>query len=242
MCRRIAVVSGKGGVGKSTVSAGIAYSLSKSGKRVLVVDCDVGADSQKIFFNISEETVFNLGDLMADRCSLRSVIVTPKNCELDIITPPTDFKDTDFLIFFKNIMAELSNLYDYIIIDAPSGMDSGYSLALSGADAALIVTSTDLPSLSFAEKVSADLQERGMPACLVVNKIASRKKRSGTVDLDAIVDNISVRLIGALPNYDPNELKDVNAISDCRAASDAFMRIASRLMGKYVKIGLSADY
>lgn len=242
MYRRIAIVSGKGGVGKSTIAAGIAYSLSKMGRKVLVVDCDVCADSQKIFFKIESETVFNLGDLMADRCSLRSVIATPKNIAIDIITPPTNFKDVGFNSFFKNLMVELETLYDNIIIDAPAGMDSGYSLATDGADCALIVTATDKPAIAFAEKVADDLRNREIPACLIVNKIASKKERVEDTDLDLISDQISSRLIGALPNFPLNGIKNAEAITQNKNVSDYFFRISSRLLGKYMKIRLPADY
>lgn len=242
MCRRIAVVSGKGGVGKSTVAAGIAYSLSKMGRRVLLVDCDVCADSQKIFFKIETETVFNLGDLMADRCSLRSVITTPKDVAVDIITPPANFKDVNFNTFFKNLMVELETVYDNIIIDAPAGMDSGYSLATDGADSALVVTVANEPAIAFAEKVADDLRNKGIPACLVVNKIKRRKERTEDTDLDAISDRISLRLIGALPMFAPNTLKNTDAIAQNKMVLGYFSRISSRLLGKYVKIGLPADY
>ncbi len=242
MCRRIAIVSGKGGVGKSTVAAGIAYLLSRMGKRVLLVDCDVCADSQKIFFKIENETVFNLGDLMADRCSLRSVITTPENIAVDIITPPANFKDVNFNTFFKNLMVELETVYDNIIIDAPAGMDTGYSLATDGADSALVVTVAEQPSIAFAEKVADDLRGKGIPACLVVNKIKHRKARTEDIDLDVISDQISLRLIGALPEFAYDGIKNVDVLSQNKTALKYFSGISLRLLGKYVKIELPADY
>lgn len=242
MNRRIAFVSGKGGVGKSTVVAGIAVALSAMKKRVLIVDCDAGADAQKIFFECDRDNLFNLGDLMTERCDLRSAVTKVDNTGISIITPPQNYKDTGFTLFYEKLMEKLEEVYDYILFDVSSGMDNSYELALKGCTATVIVTTDEPYSLAFAKTVSLDLQKKGIPKRFVMNKLKPKGKRRKGIDLDSIADDLSTGIIGAVTKADDYALSNVHSMLNEEVAFRCMIRIARRLSGEYVRFGFDKKY
>ncbi len=239
---RIAFVSGKGGVGKSTIVSGIALALSAMKKRVLIVDCDACADAQKIFFNCREESLFNLGDLMSERCDLCSAVTKVRNTGISIITPPENYKDTEFTIFYEEVMNKLSDVYDYILFDASSGMDNSYNLAIKACEVAVIITTDEPFSLAFAEKIAYDLEKRKIPKRFVINKLEPKNKRRKGLDLDELSDRFSTGIIGAVVMAENHSLDKIDSMLKEERAFRCIIRIAKRLNGEYIKFGIDKRY
>lgn len=220
----IAVVSGKGGTGKSTFSCGLARALAARGKRVLLIDADAGLRCLDIMLGVSERLLFDLGDVLCDRCEAGDAIIEVSGGLQLLAAPLEGGIDRDALC---GLVCDCRDQYDFIIIDSTAGVDSGFEAAAAAADRAIIVTSPDPVSVRDAGRVSG-LLDGATPHRLVVNRYLG-----GTVDeLDGIIDDACSQLIGIVP-FDVGLQRGKRG---CRRTRRAFTRIADRLCDRAVRL------
>ncbi len=229
----ITVASAKGGVGKSTFCQGVGKMLSLGGERVLLVDMDIGVRSLDILLGVAEKTVYNWGDVIKGNCEYRkAVIEAAKN--LFLIPAPIDFSDAYTAEAFKDMIDLLKKDFDYILLDAPAGLEIGFKLASVAADCCVIVTTPDNVSIRAATYAAQNMRESGVKNIrLVVNKF--NKKFHKNIDVDSFVDTVGARFLGVIPDStDVYVSSNGGDIPYNSKGNQAFLRISKRLSGENV--------
>ena len=211
----ITVVSGKGGTGKTSFTANVGMALAQMGRRVLCLDCDVGLRNLDIAMVMTDRAVMDFTDVLAGRCTLEEAAAAhPKQKNLFLLTAPNRETWVDESLF-QGLFEEINRKFDYCLVDAPAGLGIGFRLAISGADRAVVVTTTEASSLRDAQKTVL-------------------KSLHQTID-DAI-DTAGLPLLGVVPEDETMPLyagRDIPLLlsgNDC--AAQAYRNIARRLDGQ----------
>ena len=241
MAEVIAVLSGKGGTGKTTLCAGIATALALEGKQVLCIDCDVGLRNLDIALGLTELGAISFLEVCRGDYSLDYAAVHPVYPNLRFLTAPVNCQASSIDRFQFARMLDLARTrFQYIFLDAPAGIEAGFQLAAGAADRVVLVSNADPASIRDAGRSAEELERMGKPARLIVNRL--RKKIFKTVGLtvDDIMDGAGLPLLGIVPE-DENVVfaaafgQPLLGYTDKGAAS-ACRRIAKRLQGKRVKV------
>lgn len=229
----ITVASAKGGVGKSTFCYGVGKMLADNGKRVLLVDMDIGVRSLDILLGVSEKIVYNWGDVINDNCDYRTVAIEAyKN--LFVLPAPIDFNEAYTEDAFKKILALFDKDFDFIFLDSPAGIESGFKLASGACDSCIIMSTPDAISLRAASYAAERVRKTGASDVrLVINKFDKHYHKK--IDVDEVIDTVGARLLGIIP--DSEEIyASVNGgkIPYRSKGNQAFLRISERICGKNV--------
>lgn len=197
------VASGKGGVGKTTVTANIAACLAKSGNRVLCFDGDLYLKNLDILMNKQDESVFDIQDMYLSRCDFDKAVLEHEEIKGLFFVPAPSLVEEDageIYSYMMKLAVEISENYDFIFIDCPAGLSAVKTLMTP--DAVLLVVATpDLPSVRGAEKIAEIAYAKGARARLIVNKVRPDMiKKKLAPNIDEIIDDTTVRLIGLIPD------------------------------------------
>lgn len=236
------ITSGKGGTGKSTVTAGLGAALVRRGGRVLLVDCDAGMRGIDLMLGVSGELVFDIADIINGNCSPVSAIYPCKTLpELYILPAPQNVRDELSPSVMKQLTEVLKSYYDHILIDCPAGIGSGFETAVAPADRAVLVANAEPLSVRSSNKVRRKLEYCDISdISLIINRFNERKFRKLDVyaDLDAVIDEAGARLLGIVPedNAASSASQKGLPIEGKIKAAFAFDRIAARLDGKEVPL------
>lgn len=199
----IVVASGKGGTGKSTVSVSLAVAFVKQKKRVLLIDCDCGMRGLDMMLAVEEEILFDCSDAVCGNCKPKEAVYRSKNLsELYLMAAPFDTDNEISPSVFRQLVDELKGDYDYVIIDSPAGIGSGFSTAAAPADRALIVTNAEPTSVRGAVKIRRKLLELEIEDIrLVINRFDKKhfEQLDCYEDLDEVIDRAGTRLIALVP-------------------------------------------
>ena len=240
MATVIAVTSGKGGTGKTSITGGVAASLSLMGRHVLCIDMDIGLRNLDISLGLNDRALMDFSDVALGRCPLaRAAVTHPTLKNLSLLTSPMSLPagltSDRILSLLNTARAE----YDYIFIDSPAGLGPGFQLAVCGADRALVVATNDASSLRDAQRTVAEL-ERVRQVHLVMNRIQPKLLRKLRTTIDDAMNTAGLPLIGVVPE-DPQVILCANqgiplTSRGHRGAALACWNIAQRLEGRQVPI------
>lgn len=241
LARKILVTSGKGGAGKSTVTASLGKVFASEGIKTLLVDCDAGLSSLDIMFDCRESSTFSWQDAYLGRCTPEDAVISLSDSLSLLCAPQKKLEDasTDSV---RDIIDKIEDKYDIIIIDSPAGLGRGAVRAAKAADMALIVATGDEISVSAAEKIDRVIRDCGIRQTrLLINRYNVRDaKRGKLLTVDEIIDKTFVQLIGIIPESKEIMYSTVTRkISKRNKAIKAFRRIADRITGKNVELILS---
>ena len=238
----IAVLSGKGGTGKTSVCAGVATALAQLGERVLCIDCDVGLRNLDIALGISEMGALSFldicrGDYDLDMVARHPVYPTlhfltaPMNCTADSVDPAD----------FASMLEKARFRYNYVFLDAPTGIEAGFALAAKFADRVMLVTGADPAAIRDAGRAGEVLELMGKTNVrLVVNRIQKKMVAAMDITVDDVMDRAGLPLLGIVP-------EDANVVLAAafrqpllgytsKGAAAACRRIAKRIQGRTVPI------
>ena len=178
--RVVGVTSGKGGVGKTTISCSMASVLALHGKKTLVIDLDTGLRNMDILMNLSDRVTYNLYDVLEKKIPWqRAVIKVDKLDNLYIlVSDHTREKEAIRKDAFEQLLFELVRYFDFIIIDCPAGIEYGFRLAVSCADEEIVVAGPDMPSLRGASQVIRLLYEK-KPCVGIINRVIPKLREQG---------------------------------------------------------------
>ena len=200
------ITSGKGGVGKSTISAGLGCALACRGKRVLLIDGDAGLRSLDSMLNIDQQVVFDISDIVNGNCEPIRAIYSCENSvglpNLFVLPAPARERDVLHPKVMKRLVEILAPYYDHVLIDCPAGVGRGFASAVAAAQRALVVTTPNPVCIRDSDKVRQLLNQMGMPIQrLVINRFHKDTfyKLDQYEDLDTIIDATGIRLIAVVP-------------------------------------------
>ena len=236
------ITSGKGGVGKSTTSVGLACALSRRGRRVLLVDGDAGLRSLDRMLGVEASLVYDISDVAAGRCEpIRAIYPCPGSQDLFLLPAPAREQDTIAPDVMKKLIPMLAAYYDHVLIDSPAGVGTGLLSAAAAAQRALVVSNPDPVCLRDNAITRRVLEELGIrEQRLVINRFQySRFKKLGCFqDLDDIIDESGIQLIAVIPEDVQLAAASAKAqpASHRSAGSMAYSRLAARLEGERVPL------
>lgn len=235
----VVVTSGKGGVGKSTVSVGLACQLAQMGQRVLVIDTDAGLRSLDLMLGI-DQTVYDLSDIFARRCETSAAIYESPVCENVFMIPaPTSLEELCSPKEMQYLCEGLAEVYDTVIIDCPAGIGRGFQTAIAAADRAIIVATPDAVCARDAFITASLLDRLDISYKMVINRLRPRAvMKSKMLDLDEVIDMAGVPLLGVIPEDEAVTLATANALPLPKKshAATCFRNIAERFCGKAVPL------
>jgi len=204
MGRIIAVMSGKGGVGKSTLSAALAVYLAERKQRVTLLDGDIGLRCADLMLNMQDQVVYDLGDLAENTCTLdQALLPHPKHASLFLLAAPQLLKPSDVKAKkMAQIIEGLGERMDFVILDAPAGIGRGVKNLLGAQAEIIIVATPDDVSIRDAERLGGLLFQRGESSPgLVINRINRKLIRKGEMLApDRIAQLLDMGLLGAIPD------------------------------------------
>ena len=241
----IAVASGKGGTGKTSVTAGVASALALMGKRVLCIDCDIGLRNLDISLGLAESCPLSFLDVCEGGYPLSQAAVHPLLPTLHFLTAPMNRPperiDTEA---FGTLLTGARHVYDYVFLDAPAGVDAGFRLASLFADRCILVTGPGPAAVRDAARTAQVLELMGKENIrLVVNRVEPALVRAMATTIDDVMDTAGLPLLGIVP-----EDKNVTLAATFNhpllkykphsAAAKACARIARRITGQPVPISI----
>ncbi|RSK28011.1 septum site-determining protein MinD [Bacillus sp. HMF5848] len=250
MGEAIVITSGKGGVGKTTTSANVGTALAILGKRVCLVDTDIGLRNLDVVMGLENRIIFDLVDVVESRCKLHQALVKDKRFEDHLYLLPaaqTSDKTAVKPEQMKVLVEQLKQEFDYIVIDCPAGIEQGYKNAVAGADRAIVVTTPEKSAVRDADRIIGLLEQEDIePPKLVINRIKNHMMESGDMlDIDDIVYHLSIDLIGIVVD-DENVIKASNngepiVLNPNYKASIAYRNIARRILGESIPLQVITD-
>ncbi len=242
MSQVIVVTSGKGGVGKTTTSANIGTALNLLGKKVVLLDADIGLRNLDVVMGLENRIVYDLVDVVEGRCRIKQALIKDKRYEGLYLLPAAQTRDKDAVSpeQMKKLCDTLKEDFDYIIVDCPAGIEQGFKNAVAGADRALVVTTPEVSAVRDADRIIGLLEANGISNIqLIINRVRMNMvKRGDMMAMDDVVEILAINLLGVVPD-DENIVITTNkgepAVSDKNAlAGKAFRNIADRIEGNEV--------
>ncbi len=244
MGEAIVITSGKGGVGKTTLSANLGAALALMQKKVLLVDTDIGLRNLDVVLGLENRIVYDIVDVCEGVCDFKKATIRDKRFEGLFVIPAAQAKDKSAItpLQMKNLLRKLKEEYDYILIDCPAGIEQGFENAVAGADRAIVVAVPEVASIRDADRIIGLLEKHGIENInLVVNRIRQRMiERGDMLSLEDMLDILAVDLIGAVPD-DESIIVAANTGTPCvtdpkSVAGKAYRNIAKRVTGEEVPL------
>ena len=232
--KKIVIASGKGGVGKTTITANLGRALAEFGKRVALVDVDFGLNNLDVVLGVENQILYDLQDVLDGKCRVKQALVQDKY-KKNLFILPSGRVDSITKINGQNlklIIDSFINVFDYVLIDAPAGIELGFHRAISCADEGLVVATPTITSLRDADKVLSILRSYKMnKVSLIINRARG----------DLILDNkmmlpsdikllLKTDLIGVLPDEDDVFLSAGNKLSKKTDSYKAYKIIAENIL------------
>lgn len=244
--RVIVITSGKGGVGKTTASANIGVALANTGASVALIDMDIGLRNLDILMGLENRVVYNLVDVVEERCKLRQALVRDKRLPNLSLLPAAQTRDKTAVNAdqMKKLCAELRSTFEFVIVDSPAGIETGFQNAVAGAQEAVIITTPEMSAVRDADRIIGLLEARKDEIeeyRLVINRIRPEMVRaSDMMSVDDVLEILSVKLLGVVPEDEEiiistNKGEPVAGTDNTRSGM-AFRNIARRLRGEDVPL------
>ncbi len=236
------VTSGKGGVGKTTAVANIGCGLAARGRKVALVDADIGLRNLDIVLGLENRIVYDIVHVVEGKCRVQKALIRDKRVQTLYLLPAAQSRDKEAVRpdQMKELSANLARDFDYVIIDCPAGIEHGFRNAVAGAEAAIIVTTPEVSAVRDADRIIGLLEAEGLrEPKLVVNRVRPEMvKRGDMLSISDVMDILAIGLIGVVPD-DETVITSTNrgepvVLDGVSRAGEAFRRIAARIEGEEV--------
>lgn len=201
----IAVLSGKGGTGKTSIAAGVSTALARQDQRVLAIDCDMGLQNLDISLGMSDCGALSFLDVCEGGYTLEQAANHPRFKKLWFLTAPVNRNASDVdQDSFGRMLRRAREQFDYVFLDAPAGIDAGFELAARFADRVILVTGADPAAVRDAARAADVLERMGKTQVkLVVNRVNPKLFSTMSITIDDVMDSAGLPLLGVVPE-DPN--------------------------------------
>jgi septum site-determining protein MinD len=248
MAKVLVVTSGKGGVGKTTSTAAIGAALAQNGKKVAVVDFDVGLRNLDLVMGVERRVVYDLINVVQGVAKLPQALIRDKRLETLWLLPASQTRDKDALTEegVGRVIAEMRNNFDYILCDSPAGIERGAMLAMRYADEAIIVTNPEVSSVRDSDRIIGMLDSRTVKAekgeqvekhILITRYDPGRAARGEMIGIEDILEILATPLLGIIPESQDvlrasNVGSPVTLNSPASAPARAYSDATKRLLGE----------
>lgn len=238
----LVVTSGKGGVGKTTTTANLGTGLAMEGKKVVLIDADIGLRNLDVVMGLENRIVFDLVDVVENRCRLKQALIRDKRYDGLFLLPASQAKDKTAVKpeQMKELCDTLRSDNDYVIVDCPAGIEQGFKNAIAGADTAIIVTTPEVSAVRDADRIIGLLEAAEIAnQKLIVNRIRPEMVRRGDMmDIGDIQEILAIDLLGVVPD-DERIIISTNkgepiVTQSSSLSGQAFLNISRRIMGDQV--------
>ena len=246
MAEVIVVTSGKGGVGKTTTTANVGAALALMNKRVALLDTDIGLRNLDLVLGLENRIVYDIVNVAEGVCRARQALIKDKRFQGLYLMPAAQSRDKDALTpsGMVSICKEISNDFDYILIDCPAGIEQGFKNAIAAANKAVVVTTPEVSSIRDADRLIGLLDANFIrDHRLIINKVRpDMVKRGDMLSINDIVEILSEDLLGVVPD-DENVIIATNrgepaVLENNALACNAYFNIARRIIGENVPLML----
>ena len=244
MSRIIVTTSGKGGVGKTTVTANLGMALARLGRSVALVDADFGLRNLDLLLGLENRIVYTAVEVANGECRLEQALVKDKREPKLVLLPAAQNRNKEAMSpeQMKQLVEELTKTYDYIIIDSPAGIEMGFKNAIAPAREALIVTTPEIAAVRDADRVVGLLEAEGVKQIqLIVNRLRPvMVQANDMMSVQDVQELLAIGLIGVVPEDErvivsTNRGEPLVLAEDPSMAGKAFDNIARRLEGENVE-------
>lgn len=239
----IAVVSGKGGTGKTSFTALVGSALAEMGWRTLCIDCDVGLRNLDLALGMTDRALMDFSDVIARRATLEQAAVQHPRCgKLYLLTAPVRVRAGDIPAEgMRRLLDEVRERFDYCLIDSGAGLGDAFRLATCAADRAVVVATTDQTSLRDAQRTVMELASFPNGRLhLVVNRVRRKLLKALSSNIDDAIDAAGLPLLGVIPEDEDIPLalghSALTVFYRRSYAESACRNIARRLTGERVPL------
>ena len=242
MGKNIAVVSGKGGTGKTSFTACVSLALAAMGYSTLALDCDITLRTLDLALGLSDSAAMDFSDVLEGRCTLEEAAAPHRKYpNLSLLAAPLAPVGSRFSVEAMGALAnQIRERYDYCLIDAPAGLGQGFTLATEAADSVVVVTTTDPAALRDAQRTVMELRRFGTGQVhLVVNRVQKKMLKALHTTIDDAMDTAGLPLLGVIPEDGdiPLALNRGIPLGDTSYyAQRAYENIAKRITGQRVPL------
>jgi septum site-determining protein MinD len=238
--KTIVITSGKGGVGKTTATANLGTGLALRGRKVVVIDTDIGLRNLDVVMGLENRIVYNLVDVVEGHCRLNQAMIRDKHVNELYLIPAAQTRDKTSVQpeQIRELCQQLEHDFEYVLIDCPAGIEQGFRNAVTAANHAIVVTTPEVSAIRDADRVIGLLEAGGLPIPdLIINRLRPGMIRQGDMmDRKDILDLLSVRMLGLIP--DDTQIivatnRGVPVVHNSKSLSgEAYRRIAARIDGE----------
>ena len=242
--RVITITSGKGGVGKTTTTANLGTALAMQGKKVAMVDSDIGLRNLDAVLGLENRIVYDLVDVVEGQCRLRQALIKDRRLPELYLLPAAQTRDKNAVNSsqMEQLCQQLRQEFDFVIIDSPAGIEQGFRNAIVGADEIVIVANPEMASVRDADRIIGLVESEGKPEPrLILNRLRPEMVRRGDMmDVTDVLEVLGIDLLGIIPE-DETIIVATNrgepAVYDkrCRAGR-GFLNAALRILGEEVPL------
>lgn len=240
----IVVTSGKGGVGKTTTTANLGTGFALMGKKVVLIDADIGLRNLDVVMGLENRIVYDLVDVTEGNCRLKQALIRDKRYETLYLLPAAQTRDKSAVSpdQMQKLCRDLAQEFDYVLIDCPAGIEQGFKNAIAGADRAVIVTTPEVSAVRDADRIIGLLEAEGKSnPKLIVNRIRPQMVKKGDMmDIDDIIEILAIDLLGIIPEDEyiviSTNRGEPAVVNPASAASTAYKNIVRRMTGENVPL------
>lgn len=240
MSECIVVTSGKGGVGKTTTTANLGVALALLGKKVAVVDADIGLRNLDVILGLENRIVYDLVHVIEGGCRLKQALIRDKRAEGLYLLPAAQTRDKTAVTptQMRELVTQLKEEFDIVLVDCPAGIEQGFKNAVAGADRAVIVTTPEVSAIRDADRIIGMVEAAELPEPeLIINRFRHQMVAAGDMmNKEDILEILAIPLLGIVPDHEDiivsaNRGVPVSFDEDS-VVGEAFRRIARRVTGE----------
>ena len=257
MAKVVVVTSGKGGVGKTTTTAAVGAALAQMGEKVVIVDFDVGLRNLDLVMGAERRVVYDLINVIQGIAKLQQALIRDKRVDTLALLPASQTRDKDALTEdgVRRVIAQLRQMFDWVICDSPAGIERGATLAMRFADIAVIVTNPEVSSVRDSDRIIGLLDAKTLKAergeridkhLLITRYDQTRAARGEMLCIDDVLEILSTPLLGIVPESEEvlrasNLGSPVTLSNSSSGAARAYFDAARRLMGEDIEMTVPSN-
>jgi len=240
MSECIVVTSGKGGVGKTTTTANLGVAIALLGKKVAVVDADIGLRNLDVILGLENRIVYDLVHVIEGSCRMKQALIRDKRVEGLFLMPAAQTRDKDAVTpqQMRDLVAQLKEEFDYVLVDCPAGIEQGFKNAVAGADRAIIVTTPEVSAIRDADRIIGMVEAAELPEPqLIINRYRRHMVAAGDMmNREDILEILAVPLLGIVPDHE-DIIVSANrgvpvAFDEESIVGEAYRQVARRINGE----------